>query len=72
MYKTAQRPSKEQILLFEAIYKELRSRAKDKLTDTERALVVSEFVQNYDFDNSALMHKSSSGWAELILKDLGI
>ena len=70
MYRTIKRPSEEQCILFEAIDRELKKKAGNILSDTERVLMAAEFVQNYDFANSALAHKSAGGWANLILSEL--
>jgi hypothetical protein len=65
------RPSKQQVLLFKAVNRELKMRAGDALSDEERFIIVSNFVSSYDFSNTALGHKSAGGWADMIISELG-
>ena len=64
------RPSKRERLLYQAIERELNKRAGDSLSDTERHIIVANFISNYDFTNPALSHKSAGGWADMILSEL--
>ena len=64
------KPSKQQILLFKAVNRELEKRTKDTLTDEARYLIVSKFVNEYDFSNTALAHKSAGGWADMLISEL--
>ena len=63
-------PSKQQILLFKAVNRELEKRTKGSLSDEARYIIVSNFVSNYDFTNSALAHKSASGWADMLISEM--
>ena len=68
MLVNTKNPTKQQILLFQAIDEELKK--KSSLSDTVRYIIVSRFVDNYDFSNSAIQHKSASGWADMILSEI--
>lgn len=70
--RALERPTEEQLLMFMAVNRELKKRTRDVLTDDERALIVASFVENYDFTNSALSHKSASGWANYLVATLKI
>jgi len=64
------RPTEEQALMFAAISRELKRRAASSLTDDERAIIAARFVDNYDFSNAAIAHKSPRGWAQLIISEI--
>lgn len=64
-------PSEQQILLFKAVNREMEKRTKDSMCDEARYMIVSNFVNNYDFSNSALAHKSAGGWADMLISELG-
>ena len=64
------KPTKQQILLFKAVNRELEKRTKDSLSDEARYIIVSRFVSDYDFSNSALAHKSAGGWADMLVSEL--
>ncbi len=64
------KPSKQQILLFKAVNREMEKRTKETLSDEERCMIVSKFVDGYDFSNSALAHKSAGGWADMLISEL--
>ncbi len=65
-------PDRQEVLLFRALERELKKRATDILSDEQRYMIVADFVSKYDFSNSALAHKSASGWADMILSELEI
>ncbi len=64
------KPSKQQIMLFKAVNRELEKRTKDSLTNEDRYIIVSNFVSNYDFSNTALAHKSAGGWADMLISEI--
>ena len=64
------KPSKQQILLFKAVNRELKKRTQDSMSDEARYIIVSNFVSNYDFSNSALAHKSAGGWADMLISEM--
>lgn len=66
------KPTKEQQLLFSAVNRELKKRSEGRLSDEARYMLVSNFVSNYDFTNSALAHKSAGGWADMLLSELDL
>ena len=57
-------------MLFSIVNRELKKRTSDSLSDAARAIIVADFVKNYDFNNSALAHKSAGGWAQMIASEL--
>lgn len=70
MLTTIAKPTTEQILLYKAVNRELEKRTKDSLSDEERNIIVSRFVDSYDFSNVALQHKSASGWAKMLISEI--
>ena len=67
---TIKNPTDEQILLYKAVNRELKKLANDTLSEEARSIIVSRFVDNFDFDNAALQHKSAGGWAQMIMSEL--
>ena len=71
MYTTAIKPNEDQLILFGAINRELKKRANGILNDDECTFIAANFAKNYDFNNSALSHKSAGSWAKLLLSKIG-
>ena len=68
MMSQATLPTTKQILLYEAIDKEMKERSS--LSDVERNFIVSQFVRDFDFSNTAAQHKSAGSWAKMLLRSL--
>ena len=63
-------PSRREELLFSAVEHELSKRTQERLSENARHIVVAKFVTDYDFNNSAIAHKSAAGWADLLVERL--
>lgn len=61
-------PSFEQEVLFKAIDRELADISD--LTPTARAMFITRCMDDMDFSNETLWHKSARGWARLILNKI--
>ena len=50
---TVNKPTEEQRLMYASVLRELKKRSNGTLSDEEIALIVANFVNNYDFSNPA-------------------
>lgn len=64
------RPTENQMVLFNAVRRELIKRANGRLSEDECAFIAANFANKYDFNNSALGHKSAGSWAKILLEEL--
>ena len=67
---TVNKPTEEQRLMYASVLRELKKRSNGTLSVEEIALIVANFVNNYDFSNPAIAHKSAGGWAKLLVRSL--
>ena len=65
------RPDQYMCWLFDDLNAEMEKRAPE-LCDAERAILITRFIDRFDFENTASAHKSAGGIAELILSEYGI
>lgn len=68
---TIKHPTQEQTLLYSAVRREFARLSETRYSEEFIDLVVSNFVWQYDFKNTALAHKSPGGWAQMLLLELG-
>ena len=68
MFMDTSIPNKDKVLLFNALNEELKRRGS--LEETTRYILAARFVDGFDFDNTAMQHKSVGGWANMILEEI--
>lgn len=64
-----QMTTKEQALLFEALEEEFNKRELN-LSEAEKLIIISRFVDGFDFENTTLQHKSVRAWVDMIISEL--